>query len=127
MSGLALVTFVVREYDEAIDFFVRALGWRLVEDRRLSAEKRWVVVRPEQGGAGLLLARAVGPEQEKAIGNQAGGRVAFFLEVADFAVARARMEAEGVMFLEGPRDEPYGRVAVFADLYGNRWDLIEPR
>jgi len=127
VSGLALVTFVVRDYDEAIDFFVRALGWRLVEDRPLGGEKRWVVVRPDGAGAGLLLARAVGPEQAAAIGAQAGGRVAFFLETADFAAAHARMTAAGVAFLEAPRDEPYGRVAVFADLYGNRWDLIEPR
>lgn len=124
---LANVTLVVRDYDEAIAFFTGALGFRLVEDSPLGGGKRWVVVAPEGGGAGLLLAQAASPEQEAAIGNQTGGRVAFFLHTDDFARDYARMTARAVTFVEQPREEPYGTVVVFEDLYGNKWDLIEPR
>lgn len=128
MSGdrLGLVSLLVADYDAAIAFFCDALGFTLAEDTNLGGGKRWVVVRPDGGGTGLLLARAAGPEQSASIGRQAGGRVGFFLETPDFAAAHARMSAAGVRFLEGPRSEPYGIVAVFEDLCGNRWDLIEP-
>ena len=121
---LGLATLVVREYDEAIAFFVEALGFDLVEDQ-VDGQKRWVVVRPPGAQTGLLLARAVGADQELAIGRQTGDRVGFFLEVEDFAAAHERMSRRGVRFVEEPRDEPYGTVAVFEDLYGNRWDLIQ--
>ena len=122
---LGLATLVVRDYDEAIAFFVDVLGFRLVEDRDVPAQgKRWVVVAPE-GGAGLLLARASTPEQASRIGDQTGGRVGFFLETDDFARDFATYRARGVEFVREPTTEPYGTVAVFLDLYGNRWDLLE--
>ncbi|MFI4976261.1 MAG: VOC family protein [Caulobacterales bacterium] len=125
---LSLTTVVVRDYDEAKDFFVRALGMRLIEDTPQPDGKRWVVVRPgEDGGCGLLLARAANPRQSAYIGDQTGGRVALFLETDDFEADRRRMIAAGVRFVESPRHEPYGTVAVFEDLYGNRWDLIQPK
>lgn len=123
---LSLMTYLVRDYDEAIDWFVNALGWTLVENTTLSPEKRWVRVSPDSDCAGLLLAHAVTDAQQRAIGNQTGGRVAFFLESNDFDGDFARMTSAGVRFQESPRSEPYGRVAVFEDLYGNRWDLIQP-
>jgi catechol 2,3-dioxygenase-like lactoylglutathione lyase family enzyme len=123
---LATVTLVVPDYDQAIAFYVGALGFRLIEDTPLSAEKRWVVVCPPGGGACLLLAKAANAEQTAAIGNQAGGRVAFFLETDDFARDHAAFSAAGVHFLEPPRTEPYGTVAVFVDPFGNKWDLIGP-
>lgn len=122
---LSLVSLLVRDYDEAISFYVGKLGFRLLEDTRLSSEKRWVVVGPGGGQASLLLAKAVG-EQIDAIGRQAGGRVFLFLETDDFARDHARYLAAGVTFREQPRVEAYGTVAVFEDLYGNPWDLIEP-
>jgi catechol 2,3-dioxygenase-like lactoylglutathione lyase family enzyme len=125
-ARLSLVTLVVSDYDAAIAFFRGALGFDLIEDSDLGGGKRWVVVRPPGAQSGLLLAKAIGPEQEAAIGRQTGGRVGFFLEVDDFADAHARMRAAGVRFLEAPRREPYGTVAVFEDLCGNCWDLIEP-
>jgi catechol 2,3-dioxygenase-like lactoylglutathione lyase family enzyme len=128
---IELVTFVVSDYDEAIDFFVGLLGFRLVEDSPSVAEngraKRWVVVQPSSGGTGLLLAEADGEEQQRALGNQTGGRVAFFLRVDDFARSYGRMREGGVEFLTDPRDEPYGTVAIFRDIAGNRWDLLGPR
>jgi catechol 2,3-dioxygenase-like lactoylglutathione lyase family enzyme len=120
------VTLVVRDYDEAIHFYVDAVGFEVREDTGLGDGKRWVVVGPRDGGAGLLLARASGAEQEARVGDQAGGRVAFFLQTADFAADHARMVAAGVRFLEAPRHEAYATVAVFEDLYGNRWDLLQP-
>jgi catechol 2,3-dioxygenase-like lactoylglutathione lyase family enzyme len=123
--SLAMITLVVPDYDEAIAHYIGALGFELVEDTEVSAEKRWVVVTPG-GGAKLLLAKASSPEQVAVIGNQAGGRVGLFLETSDFDSTFAAYSAAGVKFLETPRPEPYGRVAVFADLYGNKWDLIEP-
>ncbi|WP_306120620.1 MULTISPECIES: VOC family protein [unclassified Roseitalea] len=124
---LALVTLVVPDYDEAIDFYCTALGFDLVEDTQLGASKRWVRVAPPGGGAALLLAKADGPGQTAAIGKQTGGRVAFFLETDDFARDHERFRRAGVGFVEQPRHEPYGTVAVFTDPFGNRWDLIEPK
>jgi catechol 2,3-dioxygenase-like lactoylglutathione lyase family enzyme len=127
VTRLGLVTLVVGDYDEAVSFFVERLGFELVDDTPLGEGKRWVVVGPPGGGAALLLARAANPSQRAAIGSQTGGRVAFFLEAGDFAADHARLLAAGVRFVEEPRHEPYGAVAVFEDLYGNRWDLVQPR
>jgi catechol 2,3-dioxygenase-like lactoylglutathione lyase family enzyme len=124
--SLARLSFLVRDYDEAILWFTEKLGFRLIEDTPLGERKRWVRVGADRG-VELLLAAADGPEQEAAIGNQAGGRVFLFLETDDFSRDHARMRAAGVTFREAPRHEPYGTVAVFLDLYGNPWDLIEPR
>lgn len=124
-NALGRVTLLVRDYDEAIAFFVHALGFRLVEDTPLDGGKRWVVVQPDGGGAGLLLARAAGAEQAAQIGRQAGGRVAFFLHTSDFRRDHDAFRARGVRFEGEPREEEYGTVAVFADLYGNRWDLLQ--
>jgi len=122
---------VVRDYDEAIAFFTERLGFALIEDEPLDGGKRWVVVAPPGNGDGasLLLARAATPAQKVRVGDQTGGRVAFFLESDDFARDHASFAARGVRFVEEPRDEAYGRVAVFLDLYGNRWDLVgrQPR
>jgi catechol 2,3-dioxygenase-like lactoylglutathione lyase family enzyme len=123
---ISLVTLVVADYDEAIAFYVEQVGFRLVEDSDLGGGKRWVVVAPPGDGAGLLIARADGPDQLARIGDQTGGRVALFLTTRDFAGDHARMRGAGVRFVDGPRREPYGTVGVFEDLYGNRWDLIEP-
>ena len=125
---LARVALLVRDYDEALAFFVGRLGFRLVEDTPLSATKRWVVVAPSEApAAALLLARAVGPEQAAAVGRQGGGRVFLFLHTDDFARDHAAFTTRGVRFLEEPRAEAYGTVAVFEDLYGNRWDLVGTR
>jgi predicted enzyme related to lactoylglutathione lyase len=123
-----LVTLVVDDYHEAIEFFVHALGFELVEDTAAATTrgepKRWVVVRPPGAETGLLLARADGDTQRAAVGNQTGGRVTFFLRVDDFDRSYEQMIAAGVQFIRAPRSEPYGRVAVFLDCAGNRWDLI---
>ncbi len=121
---LGLATLVVRDYDEAIGFYTGALGFELREDTALGDGKRWVVVGPPGARTGLLLAKADGADQEARAGDQAGGRVAFFLHTDDFAREHERMRTAGVRFEEPPRHEPYGTVAVFRDLYGNRWDLI---
>ncbi|MEV6396133.1 VOC family protein [Streptomyces sp. NPDC051907] len=128
MSFIALVTLVVRDYDEAIAFYTDALGFELVEDTDRGDGSRWVVVRPSGAGAGsaLLLARAKNEAERGRVGAQTGGRVGFFLHTEDFARDHARMTAAGVRFLEEPRHETYGSVAVFEDLYGNRWDLLQP-
>jgi len=123
---LAQVTLVVRDYDEAIAFYVGAVGFELAEDVDLGGGTRWVVVRPPGSTAGLLLAQAGDDAQRARVGDQTGGRVGFFLHTDDFASTHARMQAAGVHFLETPREEPYGTVAVFEDLYGNKWDLIQP-
>ena len=124
---IALATLVVRDYDEALGFFAGRLAFTIVEDKPLEpAGKRWIVVSPPGGGAGLLLARADDEGAAAIIGRQAGGRVAFFLETDDFARDHSAFLARGVRFIEPPRREPYGTVAVFEDLYGNLWDLIEP-
>lgn len=129
MSLIALVTLVVRDYDEAIAFYTDALGFDLVEDTDRGDGTRWVVVRPRDSGlgTGLLLARAADGAQRAVVGAQTGGRVGFFLHTRDFAGDYARMTAAGVRFLEKPRHEAYGSVAVFEDLYGNRWDLLQPQ
>ncbi len=126
MSRLGHVTLVVRDYDEAIAFYVGALGFHLVADDDLGGGKRWVLVSPAGADAtALLLARAVGDAQRARVGDQTGGRVFLFLESDNFARDYERMTAAGVTFIEEPRTEAYGTVAVFEDLYGNRWDLIE--
>lgn len=125
-----LITIVVAEYDPAIEFFTGILGFDLVEDSPSTSNdgrpKRWVVVRPPDAATGLLLARADGPRQAAAVGDQVAGRVGFFLRVDDFDAAHQRMAAAGVEFVTAPRTEPYGRVAVFLDIAGNRWDLLGP-
>jgi catechol 2,3-dioxygenase-like lactoylglutathione lyase family enzyme len=125
---LGLVAVVVSEYDPAISFFVDVLGFELVEDSAARTNdgrpKRWVVVRPPGAATGLLLARADGADQAAVVGQQAAGRVGFFLHVEDFGAAYARMAAAGVQLLTAPRTEPYGQVAVFRDIAGNKWDLI---
>ena len=133
MSRLGLVTFVAREYDEAIGFFVGKLDFELVEDTDMGDGKRWVVVAPNSGsnsglksGASLLIARAVTDAEKASVGNQAGGRVAFFLNTDNFDRDFANWSARGVKFREQPRHEVYGTVAVFEDLYGAPWDLIQP-
>lgn len=128
MFALATVTLIVRQYAEATEFYRDRLGFTLVEDTDLGDGKRWVIVAPPGGtGARLLLAKAEGPAQEAAIGNQGGGRVVFFLETDAFESTYRRMLNNGVEFLETPRHESYGSVVVFADLYGNKWDLIAPK
>jgi catechol 2,3-dioxygenase-like lactoylglutathione lyase family enzyme len=123
---IALVTLVVGDYNEAISFFVEALRFEVIEDRPVDDGKRWVVVAPSHGtGASLLLAQATSPEQTNRVGNQTGGRVFLFLETSDFWEDYRLMKTRGVRFAESPREEPYGTVAVFLDLYDNRWDLIE--
>jgi catechol 2,3-dioxygenase-like lactoylglutathione lyase family enzyme len=127
---LGLVTIVVTEYDPAIEFFVSTLGFELVEDHpdltNDGRPKRWVVVRPPGAATGVLLAQADGPDQAAAAGNQVAGRVGFFLHVDDFDETYQRLSAAGVQFTRPPRSEPYGRVAVFLDCAGNKWDLIGP-
>lgn len=130
MSFLQLVAVVVHEYEPAIRFFVDVLGFDLVEDSPATttdgAPKRWVVVRPPGAQTGLLLARADGDRQVAIVGEQHAGRVGFFLRVDDFAAQHERMVAAGVTFVRPPRREPYGQVAVFLDVAGNRWDLLGP-
>lgn len=121
---IAIVALVVRDYDEAIAFFTQSLRFRLLEDSPRPDGKRWVRVGPGGGGADLLLARAATPEQVRAIGAHAGGRVGLFLETDDFDADYRHMLAQGVRFTEQPRHESYGSVVVFLDLYGNKWDLI---
>ena len=133
MSNLELVALVVRDYDAAIRFFVGVLGFELVEDTPSLTNdgrpKRWVVVRPAGGQTGLLLARADGDHQSDIVGQQFAGRVGLFLRVEEFETSYQRMVAAGVRIVSPPRDEPYGRLAVFLDLEGNRWDLLgaDPR
>ena len=127
-NRVALATLLVRDYDEALAFFAGVLGFIVADDKPLDdAGRRWLTVTLPGRGAGLLLARADDDEQRAAVGRQAAGRVAFFLETDDFARDRAAFTAAGVRFTEATRQEDYGTVAVFTDLYGNLWDLIEPR
>jgi catechol 2,3-dioxygenase-like lactoylglutathione lyase family enzyme len=119
-----MLALVVREYDEAIRFFTKSLGFELLEDSPQADGKRWVRVAPRGEGTALLLARAATPEQQRAVGNQSGGRVFMFLETDDFDRDYQHMKSQGVRFTEEPRDEKYGKVVVFLDLYGNKWDLI---
>ncbi len=135
MNRIADIALVVREYDEAIAFYVGVLGFALLEDTDLGGGKRWVRVAPPSregatqamAGTALLLARAVTPEQAQRIGNQTGGRVFLFIHTEDFDLDYAALVAKGVEFVRGPTDEAYGRVAVFLDLYGNKIDLIGER
>ena len=130
MAHLELFALVVRDYDAAIRFFVDILQFELVEDTPAQTNdgrpKRWVVVRPAGARTGILLARADGPEQQSAAGQQFAGRVGMFLRVDDFDAAFKRLTSADVQIVSPPRDEPYGRVAVFVDLEGNRWDLLGP-
>ncbi|HEY1385787.1 MAG TPA: VOC family protein [Dongiaceae bacterium] len=127
MQHLSAIALVVPDYDEAIEFYAGTLGFELIEDTRLSDTKRWVLVAPPGSKeTRLLLAKADGPEQKTRIGNQAGGRVFLFLHTDDFQRDFAAMRDKGVRFLEQPRRESYGTVAVFVDPYGNKWDLIQP-
>jgi catechol 2,3-dioxygenase-like lactoylglutathione lyase family enzyme len=131
MSHLELIAIVVDDYDAAIAFFVDALGFDLVEDSpalttKDGRPKRWVVVRPPGADTGILLAQADGDDQRAVVGNQVAGRVGFFLRVADFDSAYEHMTAAGVEFVSAPRAETYGRVAVFKDIAGNKWDLLGP-
>lgn len=131
MAHLDLVAVIVDDYDQGIDFFVRILGFELIEDSPSTTNdgrpKRWVVVRPVGGTTGLLLARADGDHQRAAVGQQFAGRVGLFLRVDDFDGTYARMREAGVTFVKGPVTEPYGTFAVFLDIAGNRWDLLGPR
>ncbi len=128
MSSLDLVSLIVSDYDEAIAFFVGVLDFDLVEDEPSLTNdgkpKRWVAVRPKGGGAGLLLAQADGKLQKAAVGSQFAGRVGLFLRVDDFDQTYDRLVEAGVVFVSEPRSEPYGKVAVFLDIAGNRWDLL---
>lgn len=126
-TGLALVTLVVRDYDEAIAWYTKCLPFTLLEDTPIGDGKRWVRITAPGNGAALLLAKAAGDAQIAAIGNQTGGRVAFFLTVPNFAEAVTHMKRCGVIFEGEARNEPYGNVIVFQDLYGNRWDLLGPQ
>lgn len=126
-ASIASVALVVRDYDEAIRFFVDALGFTVTENTPLAGGKRWVTVRPPGGGTTLLLARAATPEQAARVGDQTGGRVFLFLRTDNFWRDYTAFRSRGVRFAEEPRKEAYGTVAVFFDLYGNRWVLIQPR
>jgi catechol 2,3-dioxygenase-like lactoylglutathione lyase family enzyme len=127
-QSIGAVTVLVHDYDEAIAFYTGALGFSLEHDQPLGDGKRWVVVAPPAGGGTrILLARAGSPEQRARVGDQTGGRVFLFLHSDDFWRDYAAMKARGVAFAESPREESYGTVAVFSDLYGNRWDLLQPR
>lgn len=125
VAYLSLVTLVVPDYDDAIAYFVGTLGFELLEDTVRSPTKRWVRVAPKGAQTALLLAKADGESQRDAIGNQTGGRVALFLETDDFDVSYRTFKDNGVEFAEQPRVEPYGKVVVFRDPFGNKWDLIE--
>ena len=120
----AMTTIVVDGYDRAIDYYTNILGFTLTEDTVLSPDKRWVTFRPGTQGASILLAKAATGEQSSRIGNQTGGRVGFFLHTDTFDADYARMKAAGVVFIDQPRTEEYGKVIVFVDLYGNKWDFI---
>ncbi|HXY02155.1 MAG TPA: VOC family protein [Terriglobales bacterium] len=124
--NIGYVAFIVRDYDEAIAFFAKVLGFELIEDTPLGSGKRWVLVRPRNSqGTSLLLAQAATPQQSSRIGNQTGGRVFLFLQTDDFWLDYREMQAHGVKFREEPREETYGTVAVFEVLYGNKWDLLQ--
>lgn len=125
-TQLALTALLVPDHDAALPFFTRGLGWACREDVAMGGGKRWVVVGPASGGAGLLLARAASDEQRALVGRQGAGRVWLFVHTDDLDADLARIEAHGGRRAEAPRTEPYGRVVVFVDPWGNRWDLIEP-
>ncbi|HEV7333581.1 MAG TPA: VOC family protein [Flavisolibacter sp.] len=122
------VALVVNDYDEAIRFYTQTLGFELIEDKPMSETKRWVVIKPKGDGIfSLLLAKAATDEQKQVVGNQSGGRVFLFMHTDDFWRDYNNLRQQGVEFVRGPADEAYGTVAVFKDLYGNLWDLIEPK
>jgi catechol 2,3-dioxygenase-like lactoylglutathione lyase family enzyme len=123
---LALISLLVRDYDEAIAYYRGALGFTLDEDTPMGGEKRWVIMAPPGSQCRLLLAKAANPAQAARIGDQTGGRVFLFLHTEDFDRDYARYQQAGVRFIGAPRDEPYGKVIVFEDLYGNKWDLVQP-
>lgn len=126
-SSISTATLVVKDYDEAIQFFTKCLRFTIMEDIPIETGKRWVVVAPPVGkGAALLLGKAIGADQEARIGDQTGGRVFLFLRTDDFWGDYTHMKANGVRFSEAPREELYGTVVVFLDLYGNKWDLVQP-
>ena len=125
--NLAHIALVVRDYDEAIDFFITKLDFHLIEDTQVTPEKRWVIVSPpESNGCSLLLAKAANEKQQASVGNQTGGRVFLFLHTDDFWRDYSKYTERGIQFVRPPAAESYGTVAVFEDLYGNLWDLIEP-
>ena len=127
-NNIALITYLVRDYNEAISWFVKALDFKLFENTDMGGGKRWVVIGPDtNSGARFLLAQATTPEQNAQIGKAAAGRVAFFLHTDDFTGDYSAMQNKGVIFTEKPRQEAYGTVAVFEDLYGNQWDLLQPK
>ena len=128
-QSIGLTALLVRDYDEALNFYVGRLGFKVVEDSYISAQdKRWVVIAPAGSkGSALLLARAVNPEQASRIGNQTGGRIFLFLYTDDFWRDYTAYKAKGVVFVRNPKEETYGTVAVFKDLYGNQWDLLQPK
>jgi catechol 2,3-dioxygenase-like lactoylglutathione lyase family enzyme len=127
MLSLGMITLVVDEYDKAIDYYVNRLGFELIEDTLLTNEKRWVVISPGNTGAKILLAKATTGTQTSAIGNSTGGRVSFFIYTNDFDHTYKEFTQNEIDFTELPRTEPYGRVVVFKDCYGNKWDLIEKK
>ena len=120
-----MIAIVVDEYDAAIAHYVNDLGFALIEDKDMTPEKRWVVVAPSNDGAKILLAKAVTDQQRAAIGNSTGGRVGFFMYTTNFVETYEKYKSHGIEFIEQPRQEAYGRVIVFKDKYGNKWDLIE--
>jgi uncharacterized glyoxalase superfamily protein PhnB len=127
MNTLGMIAIVIDDYDIAISHYVNDLGFTLIEDKVMSAEKRWVVVAPSQEGARILLAKAATDQQKAAIGNSTGGRVGFFLYTTNFSETYVSYKSRGIEFIEQPRQEAYGQVVVFKDKYGNKWDLIEQK
>jgi catechol 2,3-dioxygenase-like lactoylglutathione lyase family enzyme len=125
---IAQITLLVEDYDDAIEFYTRKLDFELIEDTRLDEAKRWVLVRPPNAReCCLLLAKAANSAQKKSLGNQTGGRVFLFLNTDDFWSDYSKMKEHGIKFVQKPREEEYGTVVVFEDLYGNQWDLLEPK
>ena len=127
MNTLGMIAIVIDEYERAISHYVNDLGFTLIEDTPLSHDKRWVVVAPSENGARILLAKASNEDQRAAIGNSTGGRVGFFLYTSDFVQTYQNYKLKGIEFIETPRQEVYGQVVVFKDMYGNKWDLIEQK
>jgi len=125
MNTLGMITIVIDEYDAAIKHYVEDLGFTLIEDSTLTPDKRWVVVAPSDQGARILLAKAASETQKAAIGNSTGGRVGFFMYTTEFSQTYELYKSRGIRFIDEPRQESYGRVVVFTDKYGNKWDLIE--
>ena len=127
MNTLGMIAIVIDDYDAAISHYVNDLGFTLIEDKEMTPEKRWVVVAPSKEGTRILLAKAANDQQKSAIGNSTGGRVGFFLYTTNFKETYENYVTRGIEFIEAPRQETYGQVVVFKDLYGNKWDLIEKK